>query len=449
MNGIELRKVKSAYFIGIGGIGISAIARMFLLDGKKVSGSDRSRSLITDELLKAGAKISIGHDEANVCEADLVVYTIAISENNPEFAKAKILGLPMLSYPEVLGLISKDKFTISIAGTHGKTTTTAMAGKLMLDAGLDPTVIVGSLMKVNISTGGGQASNIMVGKSNYFVVESCEYHRSFLNISPKIIIVTNIDNDHLDYYKDLEDIQGAFSEFVSKLGPEDYLITDARNGKILPVVGGVGCRVIDYQDFSEVASGLKLRVPGRHNIENAKAVLALSTILKIDPSDAINSLNNFAGTWRRFEFKGHAKNGAEVYDDYGHHPTEVMATLRGAREHFGNKKIVTIFQPHLYSRTKLLLKDFARSFGDTDDLILLPIYAARETADPSISSEILANEIRDSMGGKYEIKDNFLKTVVVVTDRDDAISRIDPSAEVVVTLGAGDVTTISDSLTNQ
>lgn len=442
---MNLDNIKSVHFIGIGGIGISAIARMMLLGGKEITGSDRSPSIITDELASLGAKISIGESADNLNNVDLVIYTIAISEDSPEMIKAKELNIPILSYPEVLGIISKDKVTISISGTHGKTTTTAMIGKVMIDAGLDPTVIVGSLMTPSTTLGSENSrSNLVVGKSKFLVVESCEYRRSFLNINPKIIIITNIDNDHLDYYKDFEDIQSAFSEFVSKLGPEDYLITDVVNENILSVVKTAKCKVIDYQSFGHLVSKLRLKVIGRHNIENAKAVLALVKVLNIDEESAIKSLNSFSGTWRRFEFKGVTPFGAEVYDDYGHHPTEIRATLKATREHFGEKWVTAIFQPHLYSRTKLLLEDFARSFVDADELILLPIYSAREADDKSISSEILAKEIADNL---KDNSDSRLKSIRIAHDHKEAISLIPKSAEIIITIGAGDVTNISTLLT--
>ncbi len=454
---IDFKEIKSVYFIGIGGIGISAIARMMLLEGKKVAGSDRSASIITDELKKVpdakaeagGAKIFIGHDAKNIPkDCDLVIYTIAIPESNPELVEARKRKIPMLTYPEALGIISKDKFTIAVSGTHGKTTTTAMIGKMMIDAGLDPTVIVGSLMN-------DTKSNFVVGKSKYFVVESCEYHRSFLNISPKIIVITNIDNDHLDYYKDLVDIQSAFSEFVSKLGVDDFLITNSKDKNIGPVVkyAESGCRIVDYSKLGHSVSKLKLKVFGKHNIENAKAALALAEVLGIDENIAITSLNNFSGTWRRFEYKGKTQHGANVYDDYGHHPTEIRATLSGVRDHFGDKRIVVIFQPHLYSRTKLLLNDFAKSFNEADELILLPIYAAREKEDKTISSEFLASKIVDratvrGLASHSGIAKDRLRQVTVVKTKEEAAALAGSiAADVIITIGAGDVTELSDLLT--
>ncbi len=448
---LDFEKIKSAHFIGIGGIGISAIARMMFMNGKEVSGSDRSSSIITDELKKIGVHVSIGHNLDNIPQnCDMVIYTIAIPEDNPELLGAKKGKILTLTYPEILGLISKDKFTIAISGTHGKTTTTAMIGKMMVDAGLDPTVIVGSLMNSSTTlTTSDNRSNIIVGKSRYFVVEACEYKRSFLNLSPKIIIVTNIDDDHLDYYADLQGVQKGFSDFVSKLGPEDFLVTNLKDKNVLPILSQVRSKIIDYSLLGLLGSStpkLKLRVIGGHNLENAKVALALAKILGIDQQLAINSLNSFSGTWRRFEYKGQTRSGVVVYDDYAHHPTEVRATLQGARDFFGDKKrIVTIFQPHLYSRTRSLLKDFGRSFSNTDELILLPIYAAREKEDLDISSDLLADEIVKNIG----TENGHLKKATVVKNKEEAVSLVQASLhpDVIITMGAGDVTTISDTLT--
>lgn len=448
---LDFEKIKSVHFIGIGGIGISAIARMMFMNGKEVSGSDRSSSIITDELKKIGVHVSIGHNLDNIPQnCDMVIYTIAIPEDNPELLGAKKGKILTLTYPEILGLISKDKFTIAISGTHGKTTTTAMIGKMMVDAGLDPTVIVGSLMNSSTTlTTSDNRSNIIVGKSRYFVVEACEYKRSFLNLSPKIIIVTNIDDDHLDYYADLQGVQKGFSDFVSKLGPEDFLVTNLKDKNVLPILSQVRSKIIDYSLLGLLGSStpkLKLRVIGGHNLENAKVALALAKILGIDQQLAINSLNSFSGTWRRFEYKGQTRSGVVVYDDYAHHPTEVRATLQGARDFFGDKKrIVTIFQPHLYSRTRSLLKDFGRSFSNTDELILLPIYAAREKEDLDISSDLLADEIVKNIG----TENGHLKKATVVKNKEEAVSLVQASLhpDVIITMGAGDVTTISDTLT--
>ena len=408
------KKIKNVHFIGIGGIGISAIARMFLLEGKIISGSDMSDSKIIEELRSAGAKIKIGHSEKNLPkELDLVIYTIAITDENPELKEAKRRGIKCITYPQALNEISKEKYTIAISGTHGKTTTTAMIAKIMIDAGLDPTVIVGSLLKSDkipeVSPQGakrGEVSpreffqtNFIAGKSKYLVVEACEYRRSFLNIEPDIAVITNIDNDHLDYYKDIKDIQSAFGEFTEKVPEKGYIVCDEKDKLVTQAVNNAKAKIVFSNQFT---GNLKLKIPGEHNIKNAQKALAVANILKISPSTSLRALNEFNGTWRRFEFKGETDCGTLVYDDYGHHPTEIKATLKGAREFFKGKKITAVFQPHLFSRTKLLLNDFAQSFKDADEIILAPIYPAREAFDPTISSDILTEKIREHNRPGYQ-----------------------------------------------
>lgn len=431
---LDFNKIKKVHFIGIGGIGVSAIARLMIEKGKKVVGCDRSASLVTDMLGKLGAEIIIGHDAKNLSEdTDLVVYTIAIEKTNPELVKAKSLGITTMSYPEVLGALSREKYTIAVSGTHGKTTTTAMIGKILIDAEKDPTIIVGSLMK-------GPMSNLVVGASEYLVAEACEYRRSFLNLSPRIAVITNIDNDHLDYYKDIEDIKSAFLEFAGKLGKNDYLVCNLNDERLRSIAEDVDCIVVDYSK-NELAPKLKMKVVGAHNIENAKAALSVAEILKIEPEKAGKSLEQFSGTWRRFEYKGKTKTGAMVYDDYAHHPTEIRATLLGARNYFKDKKIAVAFQPHLYSRTKLLLDDFAKSFESVDAVILADIYAAREPLDESINSQILADEINKNSKKPKAIYAGDLKNV------EKYLSDKGKDFDVIITMGAGDISSLSDKLT--
>ena len=440
MKNVDLSKIKKAHFTGVGGIGVSAIARMMLAEGKIVSGSDTSDSAIIDELRKLGAKIFIGHKAENVAnDVDLLVYTPALTADNPELKKAVELGIPTLSYPEMLGLISKDKYTIAVSGAHGKTTTTAMIAKILIDAGLDPTVIVGSLLKdSNPHTLGATArrgSNFVAGKSKYFVVEACEYKKSFLNLNPKIIVITNIDNDHLDYYGNLENIKKAFGEFASKLPDGGYLVCDTNDKNLKEIIKEVIFKIIDY---TKVNNNFNLKIPGEHNIKNAQAAMAAAEILGVDSKKAENSLESFEGTWRRFEFKGETKNGVLIYDDYGHHPTEIKATLKGAKEFFGGKKIWCVFQPHLYSRTKLLFADFGKSFSGADEIILADIYAARESKDKSINSKMLAEEITKN-GGKTRYMKSFDKITGFLTEN---IKK----GDVVITMGAGDVYKIGEDL---
>ncbi|MEK7551793.1 MAG: UDP-N-acetylmuramate--L-alanine ligase [Patescibacteria group bacterium] len=472
MNALDLNKVKSTHFIGIGGIGMSAVAQLFLSQGKKVSGSDTGSSKVTELLESKGAKIYFDQKAENFeKDVDLVIYTIAIDAENPELQEARKRKIPMITYPESLGLISKDKFTIAVSGTHGKTTTTAMIAKVMIDAGLNPTVIAGSLMSE-------YGSNFVPGKSEFFLVEACEYKRSFLNINPNILVITNIDNDHLDYYKDLADIQSAFGELARKLKPADFLICNMSHTNLEPIIEDpkVECNIIDYPSLE---AKLELMVPGKHNIENAKAALAVATVLEIKDKKAIKSLKNFSGTWRRLEALGKTKNGALVYDDYGHHPTEIKASLLAILEKFPKKKIVVIFQPHLYSRTKLLLKEFAQSFEGMSEVIIVPIYAAREVDDKSISAEILAGEIKKT-GISAKAMENFQDIINYIIglgdlDADQGASekRTEPYVQygegasqrsnaemrrirkshknfdsdyIIVTMGAGDVYRIAEKL---
>lgn len=429
MENLDISKIKHAHFIGIGGIGMSAIARMFFLEGKKITGSDLAQSMVTGELEKFGINIFYKQEAENIFpDIDVVVYTPAIAENNPELMRARELGIPTFSYPEMLGIISKEKYTIAVSGTHGKTTTTAMIAKVMIDAGLDPTVIVGSFLK-------DQKSNFVAGKSKYLVVEACEYKRSFLNLHPNILVITNIDEDHLDYYKDIEDIQSAFKELASRLATDDHLVCFPDDKNLSAVVAGVNC-VVD--DCSILNSGEKITLAGEHNKKNARTALSVAKTLGIDEEKAVTSLNAFSGTWRRFEYKGKTKNGATVYDDYAHHPTEIKATLSMAREMFSDKKITAVFQPHLYSRTKDHLNDFAGAFEKADSVLLAPIYAAREVFDASISSEIVAEKVRSLHGGKVESYENFEQISL-------ELSHLSEN-DVIVIMGAGDIGTLANEL---
>jgi UDP-N-acetylmuramate--alanine ligase len=441
----DIKKFKNVYFIGIGGIGLSAVARMLFLAGKEVSGSDGSKSDVTDELHKLGIKVVIGHDEKNILkDVDLVIYTTAISQTNPELEKAKSLGIKILSYPESLALISKDKFTIAVSGAHGKTTTTAMIGTMLMDAKLDPTIIVGSFMKVKGSTFKGfqgrtleyDRSNFVGGKSKYLVVEACEYRRSFLNINSKIAVITNIDDDHLDYYKDIKDIQSAFKEFVSKVPKDGFVVCNTEADYIKEVVKDLNCTLINYGKIN--VDDLKLKIPGQHNLENAKAVIAVGMILGIKKEEILKSLSNFPGTWRRSEYKGETSKGVLVYDDYGHHPTEIKATLEAFRGIFKKNKITVVFQPHLYSRTKILLKKFPEAFKNADNVVLAPIYAAREINDESISSEILGQEI-SKKGIKVE---SFLSFEEI----EKFLLKNLKKGDILITMGAGDVNKIGESI---
>ncbi|MBP9711954.1 MAG: UDP-N-acetylmuramate--L-alanine ligase [Candidatus Pacebacteria bacterium] len=412
MTNINLKQFKKVYFVGIGGIGISAIARMMHLEGKEVIGSDMAENEMTRELAALGIPVTIGQGfDLIPKDADLIVYTIAIPHYDPKlFEQIKNSGVSMKSYPEMLGIVTANKYTIAVAGTHGKTTTTAMIAKILVDAGLDPSVIVGSLLK-------GYKSNLIVGKSEYFVVEACEYERSFLNVHPKLVVIINIEADHLDYYKDLADIKGAFQEFENQ---SENVIND-------------------YSKYLDKVP--KLMVPGEHNRQDAAAALAVADFLKIDLGVAQKSLETFAGTWRRLEKKGETAEGVTIYDDYAHHPTEIRASLQALRELYprGQKNIVVLFQPHLYSRTRALFKEFSQAFTGADRVYLLPIYFARETQDDTISSEILAEAIDLNGVTAYAFPD-FESAAEVIK----ALNL--GKNDVFVTMGAGEAYKVADQV---
>ncbi len=418
---------KHVHMIGIGGIGMSALARYYKNHGWHVSGSDSGESDLINDLRNEGIEIKKYEDEENInSDIDLVVYTIAIQETNLELVKAKSDGLNVLTYPEALGKISENKKVIAVCGTHGKTTTTAMAFFALREAGLDASMIVGSLIDYD-----GKRTNYVHGDSEWIIIEACEYRRSFLNYNPNIIVVTNVDADHLDYYRDIDDVRSAFQEFVNKLGSEGQVIIHEAG---------------DFLDFKNktIVDGLEvlktdLSVPGKHNRENAKLVLGLAKVLGLDLQKTKSGLSKFKGTWRRQEYKGKHFD-MDCYDDYAHHPTEIAATLDAIKEKVdGKKKIIAIFMPHLYSRTKLLLDDFAKAFTDADEVILLPIYAAREEMDETISSDILQERMLD-------IDEN--KTVFSFVSMYDTAEYLKTknSEYVVVTMGAGDIFKLYDLL---
>jgi UDP-N-acetylmuramate--alanine ligase len=434
MGELDLKQVKRVHFIGIGGIGVSALARMMLKKGKLVSGSDCADSGLIHEMKKEGAEIFIGHAKEHLPRnTDMVVYSTAVPADNPELLAARELNLTILTRSEFLGLISRDYYTVAISGTHGKTTTTAMLAKVMIDAGLCPTALIGSVMSE-------QKTNYIAGRSKYFIVEACEYRRSFLDLFPKMIIVTNVEEDHMDYYKDIVDIQNAFGDFVAKIPKDGVFICKRTDSALRPVVARARCEIVDYSRVS--TAGLVLSVPGKHNIENAKAVMAAAQYFGIPREKTMVSLNSYQGTWRRFEYKGCIKgSGAFVYDDYAHHPTEIKATLSGAREKFGGRtKIIAVFQPHLYSRTKDLFEDFSRSFGMADKVIITDIYAAREKDDNTVHSRDLAKA-----AGRHH------QNVLYIPSQDriaEHLRRNTSRGDVVVIMGAGDIYRICDNLVN-
>jgi len=429
---MNFNNADNIHFIGIGGIGVSALARLALQEGKEVTGSDASESEILTDLRADGAAVSVGHAADNVSSAtDLVVYSIAVPPENPELQKADTLNIPAITYPEALGELSKDKNTIAVAGTHGKTTTTAMIAEITSQSSmLDPTVIVGSLLSAT-------DSNCIHGLDNNLVVEACEYKRSFLHLHPDVLVITNIDNDHLDYFDGIADIKAAFSELIEKLPKEGTVITNPTGEHIAAVLAESQVDVVDY---TRIQKSFQLQVPGEHAIANAQAAVGAVTELGISQKQAAEYVSAFTGTWRRAEMKGHTAGGALVYDDYAHHPTEIKATLQGFRQQHPEKKMIVVFQPHLYSRTKKLLDEFPPSFAPAERIIILPIYAAREAPDASIS----AHDLLETLQAAYPDK-----AIQYAGDFDTAKKHLEgymTAGNMVATMGAGDVYKLAEML---
>jgi UDP-N-acetylmuramate--alanine ligase len=428
-NVLDRNKTKHIHFVGLGGIGVSALARMMKYHGKHVSGSDKSMTPITRDLENLGIRVRPGHDEHHVpLFADLVVYSPAITPDNPELVRARALSIPTLSYPEVLGEISKEAFTIAVSGTHGKTTTTAMIADV-LAKDISPTVIVGSLLK-------GGRSNFVPGHTKRFLVEACEYKRSFLHLRPSVLVITNIDEDHLDYYKDLKDIQSAFRELALKVPVHGAIVCDTSDPIVQEILAGISVPILNY--MAHYNPNRELFVFGEHNTKNAAIAHTVGDFFDV-PEETINSaLANFQGTWRRSEHKGRTTRGTEVYDDYAHHPKEISTTLAGFKKRFPDKNIVVVFQPHLYSRTKIFFNDFVDSLQKADRILLAPIYAAREPYDASISHHMLGDVLR-----QYGKKAESYESLDALTH---VLSRTVQPNDVVITVGAGDIYKVGEKL---
>lgn len=418
------------HFVGIGGIGISALAQLYLHDGWAISGTNDEESHATlDRIRDAGVVIHQTQDIAHIDpDTTLIVYSSAWESRAPEFMREiRTLGIPMLSYFEALGSVSASKRTVAVAGTHGKTTTTAMLGNILRECGAKPTVVVGSVVK-------DFGSNYLPGDSNLMVVEACEYQRHFLELSPEVLVITNIEFDHSDYYKDLADVQSAFRSLMEKVPAHGSIVTDTEHPNIAPLLEGIEARVVNYAQELEY----QLLVPGEFNAMNARAAAAAARAVlpTLSQGDINRSLASFHGTWRRFEDKGKTSSGVQVYDDYAHHPTAIRETLHALRS-MNSGKVFVAFHPHLYSRTRDLLDGFSRAFKGADEVLIAPIYAAREVDDGSISSEILAARIREE--GTHARAGTF--------EEIEKILRTEPKkGDVIMTMGAGDIYQISDSL---
>lgn len=447
------------HFIGIGGISMSGLAEILLEEGFTISGSDAKQSALTDSLAKKGATIYIGQKASNLSiRPALVVYTAAIREDNEEFKAAVDAGIPMLSRAELLGQIMDNyEKSIAVAGTHGKTTTTSMISQILLVAKADPTISVGGILE---AIGG----NIRVGGSEVFITEACEYTNSFLHFHPKYSIITSVEAEHLDFFKDIDDIRRSFHEFAGNTAHDGVLIINGQIAALDQITNNLSCSVTTYglcenDDFyaknityndhacgtytlmhkTEDLGTVSLSVPGRHNVSNSLAAIALCLNLGL-PLDVIKKgLLQFGGTKRRFEYKG-TKNGITVIDDYAHHPTEVAATLTAARN-YPHGRIICVFQPHTYSRTKAFLSDFARVLSMADIVVLADIYAAREKNTIGISSKDLLTELQKNGQESYYFPsfdeiEKFLSEKCINND-------------LLITMGAGDVYLIGEHLLQQ
>ncbi len=462
---INIAACNQIHCIGIGGIGVSAIAEILLARGKTVTGSDMKESAMTDHLIEQGAIVYLGHREKNVEGADLVIYTNAVSTDNPELKRAKELGIPTVTRAEALGaLMTEYENSIAISGTHGKTTTTSMVSLILRKAAFDPTILVGgTLSELN--------GNVAVGNSEYFVTEACEYMDSFLSLAPKIEIILNIDSDHLDYFKDINHITESFDRFA-KLVPHGGMIVayDANpfvhsvtRGKEGVVTFGLSDNCDYFAEniewsaagrpiFDVCAGGegkakeklgrVKLAVPGEHNILNALAAFACCHRLDAPVDVIIETLEEFTGTDRRFDITGITEGGVQVIDDYAHHPTEIKATLAAASK-IPHSKLWCCFQPHTYTRTMALFDQFADAFADADVLVLAEIYAAREKNIYKISSEKLADEIRKKHPEKPVI---FVPTLEGIADY---VYEHAGKGDVVLTMGAGDIYKVGELILNK
>lgn len=418
------------HFIGIGGIGMSALAMLAKSRGFKVSGSDEVKSEITDNLAKKGIKIHIGHTKKNIApDCSFVVYTLAAEKDNQERKAAQKLKIKQMSYPEVLGEFTKNYKNILVAGTHGKSTVAGMISKILIDCKKDPTVIIGT--KTSFLPHG----NFRFGKSGWSVLEACEYRRAFLNLKPHISVITNVDSDHLDYYKNARNYLKAFKEFSAKTPVSGYLIINKNDKRSIIAAQSAKGRVIKINPNQKI----KLFLPGIHNRSNAALAIAAAKLAGCPMSKILKSISEYKGSWRRFEYKGKISR-VLVYDDYAHHPKEIKATLSGTREKFPAARILCIYQPHQYSRTKSFLGEFAKAFDCADEVLVPNIYdvIGREKNRKPITVDKFVAELSRHHAHVYN-GHGFENTIALVRKN---IKNYD----VIIVMGAGDVYKITEKL---
>ena len=462
---IDFNKPVHIHFIGIGGISMSGLARLLAIRGFTVSGSDWHESDLTKELEALGIRVAIGQRAENITkDIDLVVYTAAVHSDNEEFCAAQEANIPLMPRSVLLGQIMKQyPHSVGIAGTHGKTTTTSILSVLLLAGELDPTITVGGVLDV---IGG----NLRIGSSDYFVAEACEYTNTFLSLYPTDVIVLNVEEDHLDFFKDINDIRASFAKYVELVPAEGTAYVNGEIEDYASLFANASCQVASYGilegetnpndlsspytyaaanvvydnhgcgSFDFIAEGkflgrVQMGLIGRHNVSNALPAIALALKYGVSMETIIAALPSFTGTRRRFEFKG-TLGGITIYDDYAHHPTEIKATLSSAK--CGQKRTVTVFQPHTYTRTKALLPEFAESLALSDVVVLAKIYAARETDTLGVSSQTLADEIAKK-GKEVYCFDTF-------DEIENFLLQFCEDGDLLITMGAGDIVKVGENL---
>jgi UDP-N-acetylmuramate--alanine ligase len=455
----SLGKTKHIHFVGVGGIGMSGIAELLLNLGYEVSGSDLKESAVTARLSQLGGRIYSGHDTRNIEGADVVVYSSAVSKDNPEILEARERYIPVIPRAEMLAELMRLKFGIAVAGAHGKTTTTSMVASILMHGNLDPTVVIGGRLDI----WGG--SNAKLGQGEILVAESDESDGSFMILSPTIAVVTNIDHEHLDHYGSIEAIRQAFIDFINKIPFYGLAVLCLDNEEIQGIMPHLNKRYLSYgmssqadlrardvvrgtlqTEFELIYQNQSLgRVtvgkPGTHNVLNALAAIGVGLELSVSLEDIKKGLVNLGGLARRFQIKGE-KAGILVLDDYGHHPTEIVSTLETARTSWPDRRLIVVFQPHRYTRTKLLYERFVIAFNDADVLIVAPLYSAGERPIEGVDSEWLYRGI----------KDHGHKEVILCKDQDDTVRTlmgILTRGDVLMTLGAGDIYHLGESVLEQ
>ena len=452
------RSVKKVHFVGIGGIGMSGIAELLINQGFEVTGSDLQKSEITDRLESLGAEIFVGHKAENLDASDVLVYSSAVRENNPELKAAREKNVPIIRRAEMLGeLVALKETSIAVGGTHGKTSTSSMIGALLTEAGMDPTLVVGGLVHT-------LKSNTQLGSGDLIVVEADEYDRSFLMLRPTLAVVTNIELEHTDCYEDLKDLQGAFSQFCNSVPFYGSVIVCMDSPGVQEIISRIKRPVVTYgfsnqadlqaedvhfvesrTSFTVIHKGqtlgrMDINVPGVHNVSNALAAVAIGLEMELDFATIARGLFSYQGVRRRFDIKG-IRNDIMVVDDYAHHPSEVKATLKAAKTGW-DRRIVAVFQPHLFTRTRDFYRDFARNFLSTDVVVVTDVYPAREDPIEGITGKLVVDAARE-LGHRHVIYEPDMEKII------PTLNEVVEPGDMVITLGAGTIWRFSQAYYDQ